>query len=1200
MRSNAGGAARVTGTRSFHGFIDDAPPGDGRWTATTTGDHERMRRNSWWWLAGTLATVIGCGDNGGGNTNPPPADASPDVSGTDVMKQPDAAPDTMGQPDVAPDMVVTPDGMGGCTNPGEMRCGDTCIDVSSNNMNCGMCGNACSGTQVCRMGACVDDMPCPMGQQRCGMTCVNTATDAMNCGSCGNACPMGQTCTGGSCMAPPMCPTGQTACGSACVDTNTDAANCGRCGNACMAGQTCTGGSCTGMACPTGQTSCSGTCVNTQTDAMNCGACGTACMTGQVCTAGTCMAMACPTGQMRCGTTCVNTQTDAMNCGACGTACATGQTCAAGVCSGMVTCPTGQMLCGTGAMAACADTNTDASNCGMCGNACPMGQVCMAARCTAPRMMCPTGQTDCTPMAATPTCVDTATSNANCGMCGNACPTGTACQMGACACTAMGQTLCGRSCINTATDAANCGRCGNACPTGQVCTGGMCGCAMGQTLCGGTCVNAQTDNANCGTCGTTCSGGQTCVMGRCACATGQTLCGTGAAAACANLMTDRANCGMCGRACSMGQTCTGGMCACPTGQTLCGTGASAACTDLNTNAANCGMCGRVCPTGVPCMAGTCRGTPPSNDLRSGATVINLAAGNAQNLMADTTSARHDATGSCFCANGNDVFYTFTLTQPEYIYADTLGAAWDTSLYIQNAMGVEVTPAMGSGQVACNDDAGGAGLCAGITGLQSQILVRLGPGQYYLVLSGCSAGMATIHFQHLPAGNGSQTRIAPNATVQTVMGTVAGTGTVASACCSGGAENSTWWLSCPGTASAAFNATSCSATTGTNQASYDIEIAQYSALRAGTAVSVCNDDTTLICNAGATVNSTIPTTTANQVGLNTIVIDSCTGAGTYTVNYILANCASGSRCGATCANTTDDENHCGGCFRRCNPGQLCLAGTCMTRPAGDVRDNAIAIDMTRASSTFTVNTTTYQNDTTGTCSCTSGNDVFYRFTIAAGQEELVYADTLGSANDTSLFFQGSTGTNLASAGIANGAVCNDDSGLAGCGTGLRSQVMARLAAGTYYLVLSGCTAGAASVRFQHLPIGNGALTALAAGTSTPMGTTAGTGRINVMCGTRAAAGAGPEDTYYWYTCGTSTGGAFTASTCGRATWDTVLDQRSAGRATVSVCNDDVGTTTCGVRSSVSTTIPAGAGIHTLYVDGYNATGLGAYSVSVVRP
>ena len=96
---------------------------------------------------------------------------------------------------------------------------------------------------------------------------------------------------------------------------------------------------------------------------------------------------------------------------------------------------------------------------------------------------------------------------------------------------------------------------------------------------------------------------------------------------------------------------------------------------------------------------------------------------------------------------------------------------------------------------------------------------------------------------------------------------------------------------------------------------------------------------------------------------------------------------------------------------------------------------------------------------------------------------------------------------------------------------------------------------------------------------------------------ACCSSGPEDSLYWCTCSTSPDGAFTASTCGRATWDTTLDERSAGRPSVSVCTED----TCERRSALATTIPAGPGLHAHYIDGCNDNvGGGAYSVVVSRP
>ena len=103
-------------------------------------------------------------------------------------------------------------------------------------------------------------------------------------------------------------------------------------------------------------------------------------------------------------------------------------------------------------------------------------------------------------------------------------------------------------------------------------------------------------------------------------------------------------------------------------------------------------------------------------------------------------------------------------------------------------------------------------------------------------------------------------------------------------------------------------------------------------------------------------------------------------------------------------------------------------------------------------------------------------------------------------------------------------------------------------------------------------------------------TIGTGRVT---GTSCPS-TSPEDTYVWYTCQGAASATFTASTCGRLSWDSVLAQHSAGRSVVRVCNDDA----CGTQSSLTSTIPAGPGLHALYIDGYNGAN-GIYTFQYTR-
>jgi hypothetical protein len=63
----------------------------------------------------------------------------------------------------------------------------------------------------------------------CGPLCVDVQTSQLDCGKCGNACTGGQTCKAGACE----CPTGLTLCNGLCIDPNTDNLDCGKCGNVC-------------------------------------------------------------------------------------------------------------------------------------------------------------------------------------------------------------------------------------------------------------------------------------------------------------------------------------------------------------------------------------------------------------------------------------------------------------------------------------------------------------------------------------------------------------------------------------------------------------------------------------------------------------------------------------------------------------------------------------------------------------------------------------------------------------------------------------------------------------------------------------------------------------------------------------------------------------------------------------------------------
>ena len=65
-----------------------------------------------------------------------------------------------------------------------------CVDLSSDELNCGSCGNACSGGMQCLDSTC----RCPGGTVDCGGTCIDPLTDEEHCGV-DAACHGGQACT---------------------------------------------------------------------------------------------------------------------------------------------------------------------------------------------------------------------------------------------------------------------------------------------------------------------------------------------------------------------------------------------------------------------------------------------------------------------------------------------------------------------------------------------------------------------------------------------------------------------------------------------------------------------------------------------------------------------------------------------------------------------------------------------------------------------------------------------------------------------------------------------------------------------------------------------------------------------------------------------------------------------------------------------
>jgi hypothetical protein len=143
--------------------------------------------------------------------------------------------------------------------------------------------------------------------------------------------------------------------------------------------------------------------------------------------------------------------------------------------------------------------------------------------------------------------------------------------------------------------------------------------------------------------------------------------------------------------------------------------------------------------------------------------------------------------------------------------------------------------------------------------------------------------------------------------------------------------------------------------------------------------------------------------------------------------------------------------------------------------------------------------------------------------------LVYADTFGAAWNTALFFSDTCDKPTFPSG-QGAAACNDDA----CGTS-QSQVVGVLRSGYHYLIVSGANgeSGDVTVHVDRAVVGTTNPIDLASGSGTLQGNVAGGGTTN-LC-----EASGPQSNYWWLTCPDYAGGAFQASNCNTATWNTVL-------------------------------------------------------------
>ncbi len=472
-------------------------------------------------------------------------------------------------------------------------------------------GEACTGSGT----ACPANTFAPLGTP-CGGG--NVCDGGGGCNSCGGLCPMrpnaNTTCAG---VCGYMCFAGYADCntleGDGCeIHTDDDLANCGSCGNVCpnraSSSRTCVGGTC-GYDCDPTFADCNGLAgdgceVGTSTDVLHCGSCGNACpippSSMPTCTGGAC-GYSCNPGFGDCnalaGDGCeITTSTDLANCGSCGNVCpnrpSSSRTCTAGTCG--FTCNGGSGDCNGNPTDGCeVDTTSTVAHCGACGNACPArANATSTCSCSTCGFTCNAGFDDCNGNASDGCEIDTTSDPAHCGSCGFACPArpnaSPSCSGSTCGITCNpGWSDCNGNPTDgcetaTGTDVDNCGACGNSCPNRP----------SSSRFCSGS------------TCGFSCSAG----FGDC---NGNPTDGCET-----NTTNTVAHCSACGNACPARPNstpyCAGSACGytCLPGFSDCNGLAADGCEAfLATSPTNCGSCGNVCPArpnaSAFCSSSTC-------------------------------------------------------------------------------------------------------------------------------------------------------------------------------------------------------------------------------------------------------------------------------------------------------------------------------------------------------------------------------------------------------------------------------------------------------------------------------------------------------------------------------------------------------------------------------------------------------------------
>ncbi len=241
---------------------------------------------------------------------------------------------------------------------------------------------------------------------------------------------------------------------------------------------------------------------------------------------------------------------------------------------------------------------------------------------------------------------------------------------------------------------------------------------------------------------------------------------------------------------------------------------------------------------------------------------------------------------------------------------------------------------------------------------------------------------------------------------------------------------------------------------------------------------------------------------------------------------------------------------------------------MSGPANDLPAGAIDVS---GGGTFAWDPTYAIDNVASSCASAAGPDVFFQITLAAS--EVIYLETFGSSADSVLAIR--TG---ACASNGSEQACVDNS----CST-LQSHGAWSLSAGTHCIVVDQVGSSGGTAAKLRVTRGNRAGDPLNGTGGTVSGNTCLDDNSNLGCD--SSDGEPAKDHHYFVAVcpGTRT---LQLSTCGGASWDTVLEVRRNSGTSIECRDDQCGTNNRQTSLSQSVTGPA---LYWAIIDGYDACG-----------